>query len=234
MVDRPMVIVGSGEMVDSVFIGEALRPAFHLGSNDGFDRRGAHVLEHFEIDLRGECVLVSLVTALRQAQQGGTAHLGGGATAQLQPALSGCAVVTFDFTRQPFAARTLVALIRFHVVLQLAGRVQMVRLVDAPIQQMIHRCAVRSWISAAAAMSVAFSFNCHKPITSNHSRGLNVLSSKIELVQSVHMANCWPQRTAQGTQLKRCRPLSHRSRGSTAALRQRGHVTPSGQRNWRK
>src|SRR5215475_15475160 len=52
MVDRPMVIVGRGEMVDVVFIGKELRPAFHLGGNDGFDRRGAHVLEHFEIDLR--------------------------------------------------------------------------------------------------------------------------------------------------------------------------------------
>ena len=49
-----------------------------------------------------------------------------------------------------------------------------------------------------------------------------------------NMANCWPKRTAQGTQLKRCRPLSHRSRGSTALLPQRGHVTPSGQRTWRK
>ena len=73
------------------------------------------------------------------------------------------------------------------------------------------------------------SFNCHKPITSNHSRGRNLLSSKIELVQSVNMANCWPKRTAQGTQLKRCSPLSHRSRGSTASLPQRGRVTPSGQ-----
>src|SRR5207302_11266267 len=53
MVDRPMVIVGRGEMVDVVFIGEELRSAFHLGSNDGFDRRGTHILEHFEIDLRG-------------------------------------------------------------------------------------------------------------------------------------------------------------------------------------
>jgi hypothetical protein len=33
-------------------------------------------------------------------------------------------------------------------------------------------------MSAAAAMSVAFSFNCHKPITSNHSRGRNLLSSE--------------------------------------------------------
>src|SRR6516162_9515789 len=77
-----------------------------------------------------------------------------------------------------------------------------------PSSKLIHRCAVRSWMSAAAAISVAFSFNGHKPITSNQSRGLNLLSSKIELVQSVNMANCWPERAAQGTQLKRCRPLS--------------------------
>ena len=44
MVDRPMIIVGLGEVVDGVFIGEELRPAFPLGRNDGFDRRGAHVL----------------------------------------------------------------------------------------------------------------------------------------------------------------------------------------------
>ena len=86
MVDRPMVIVGRGEMVDVVFIGEELRPTFDLGGNDGFDRRGAHVLEHFEINLRGGRVRVCLVAALHQAQQGWTAQLGGSATAQLQPA----------------------------------------------------------------------------------------------------------------------------------------------------
>ena len=44
MVDRPMIIVGLSEMVDGVFIGEELRPGFHFGGNDGFDRRDAHVL----------------------------------------------------------------------------------------------------------------------------------------------------------------------------------------------
>src|SRR5215831_16067262 len=134
MVDRPMVVVGLGEMVDVVFIGEELRPGFHLGGNDRFNRRGAYILQHLEIDLRGWHVRVCLVAALHQAQQGGTAQLGGGATAQLQPALSGCAVVTFDFTRQPFAARTLVALVSLHLVLQLAGRIQMVGLVNATIE----------------------------------------------------------------------------------------------------
>src|SRR5262249_11837603 len=61
---------------------------------------------------------------------------GGGATAQLKAALSRGAVATFDFPGQPFTARTLVALIRLHVVLQLAGRIQMVRLVDATIEHM--------------------------------------------------------------------------------------------------
>ena len=103
-------------------IGEELRPTFHLGGNDGFDRRGAYVLEHFEIDLRGWRVLVGLIAALHQAQQGGTAQFGGGATAQLKPALSRFTCVAFNFTGQPFTARTLVALIRFHLVLQLAGR----------------------------------------------------------------------------------------------------------------
>jgi hypothetical protein len=35
MVDRPMVIVDLGEMVDVVFISEELCPTFHLGGNDG-------------------------------------------------------------------------------------------------------------------------------------------------------------------------------------------------------
>src|SRR5712692_750802 len=135
MVDRTMVIVGLGEMVDVVVIGEELRSAFHLGDDERFDRRGAHILQYFQRDLRGWRVLVCLVTALHQAQNGGTARLGGGATAQLNPALSGCAVVAFDFTGQPFTARTLVALVSLHLVLQLAGRIQMVRLVDATIQQ---------------------------------------------------------------------------------------------------
>jgi hypothetical protein len=53
MVDRTMVIVGLSEMVDGVCVGEELRPAFHLGGDKGFDRRGAHILQHFQIDLRG-------------------------------------------------------------------------------------------------------------------------------------------------------------------------------------
>src|SRR5215467_4739524 len=135
MVDRSMVIVGLSEMVDIVCIGEELGAAFHLGGHDRFDRRGAHMLQHLERDLCSRCLLVGLVTALHQAQQGWTTRLGGGATAQLKPAWSGCAVVAFDFPGQAFAARTLVALICFYVVLQLAGRSQMVRLVDATIQQ---------------------------------------------------------------------------------------------------
>src|SRR5262245_57346981 len=114
MVDRPMVIVDLSEMVDAVFIGKELSPTFHLGGNDGFDRCGAHILQHFQIDLRGWSVWVSLVAALHQAQQGGTAHLGGGATAQLNPAWSRCAFVAFNLTGQPFATCTLVALIRFN------------------------------------------------------------------------------------------------------------------------
>src|SRR4029434_9152675 len=38
MVDRPMVIVGLGEMVDVVCIREEWRPAFHLGGNSVFHR----------------------------------------------------------------------------------------------------------------------------------------------------------------------------------------------------
>src|SRR5262245_50890115 len=98
MVDRPVIIVGLTEMVDVVFISEELRPGFHLGRNDGFDGRGAHVLEHFQINWCGWRVRVGLVTALYQAQQGWTAHLGSGSTAQLNPTWSRCAFAAFDFT----------------------------------------------------------------------------------------------------------------------------------------
>ena len=73
MVDRPMVIVGRGKVVDVILISEELCPAFHLGSDNGFDGRGAHILQHLEIDLRGWRVRVCLVAALYHAQQGGTA-----------------------------------------------------------------------------------------------------------------------------------------------------------------
>src|SRR5262249_46049611 len=44
MVDRPMVIIGLGAMVDGACIGAALRVGRPFGGNGGFDRRGAHVL----------------------------------------------------------------------------------------------------------------------------------------------------------------------------------------------
>src|SRR5712691_11246259 len=68
MVDRTMIIVGLGEMGDIVLIGEALRPDFHLGGDNGFDGRGAYMLQHFQRDLCGWRVLVYLVAALHQAQ----------------------------------------------------------------------------------------------------------------------------------------------------------------------
>ena len=71
MVDRPMVIVGLGEMVDVVLIGEELCPAFHLGDDDRFDRRGAYILQDFQRDLRGWRGRVGLVAALHQAEKGG-------------------------------------------------------------------------------------------------------------------------------------------------------------------
>src|SRR2546425_7815921 len=135
MVDRTMVIVGLREMVDVVFIGEELSPAFHLGDDDRFNRRGAHILQYFQVDLRGWRILVCLVAALHQAQYGGTARRGGSSTAKLNPSLSGLTVAAFDFTGPPFTARTLVALVSFHLVLQLAARIEMVRFVDATIQQ---------------------------------------------------------------------------------------------------
>ena len=139
---------------------------------------------------------------------------------------SRCAFVAFDCTGQSLAACTLVACIRFHVVLQLAGRLQMVRLVDATIQSIDPPLRGALLDISGGGYSVACSCNGHKPITSNHSRGLHLLSSKIALVQSVHMAHGWPQRTAQCPQLQRCSPLSHRARDSTASLLQRGHVMP--------
>src|SRR5262249_39670772 len=67
MVDRPMVIVGLSEMIDVVCISEKLRPAFHLGDDERFDRCSAHMLQYFQRDLRGWCVRVCLVAALPQA-----------------------------------------------------------------------------------------------------------------------------------------------------------------------
>src|SRR6266446_2955645 len=136
MVDRTMVIVGLGEMVEVVFIGKELRAAFHLSDDERFDRCGAHILQYFQRDLRGWRILVCLVAALHQAQHRWTACLGSSATAKLHPSLSGSAVAAFDFTGQPLTTRTLVALVSLHVVLQLTGRIQMVRLVEATIQQM--------------------------------------------------------------------------------------------------
>ena len=94
-----------------------------------------HSIYTIQIDLRSWRVLVCLVAGLHQAQHGWTARLGGGSTAKLNSSLSRFAVVAFDFTGQPLTARTLIALVSLHLVLQLAGRLQMVRFVDAPIQQ---------------------------------------------------------------------------------------------------
>src|SRR5438270_929636 len=44
-------------------------------------------------------------------------------------------LAAFDFTGLPFTARTLVALVSFHLVLQLAAQIEMVRFVDATIEQ---------------------------------------------------------------------------------------------------
>src|SRR5207245_5136950 len=109
-----------GEMGDIVLIGEELRPDFHLGGDNGFDGRGASILQHFQRDLRGWRVLVYLVAALHQAQQGWSTRLGGGSTAQLNPAWSGGTVASCGFTGQRLAARLQVARLRFHLLLQSA------------------------------------------------------------------------------------------------------------------
>src|SRR4029434_4029841 len=98
MVDRPLVIVGVSAMGEVVCIGAELRPGLHLGGHDGLNRRAADVLSHCAIHVRGWRVRVCLVAALHQAQQGGTAHLGGGSTTKRDSALSGGAVVACDCT----------------------------------------------------------------------------------------------------------------------------------------
>src|SRR5256886_11807898 len=85
MVDRTMVIVGLREMVDVVFIGEELSPALHLGDDERFNRRGAHILQYFQVDLRGWRILVCLVAALHQARYRGPARAGGASAAELNP-----------------------------------------------------------------------------------------------------------------------------------------------------
>jgi uncharacterized LabA/DUF88 family protein len=135
MVDRAVVIISLGEIVDVVFIGEELRPDFHLGRDDGFDRGGTHILQDFQIDLSGWRILVLLVAALHQTQEGWTACLGRGATAKLNSAWSGFAFAPFDFAGQAFAACTLVTFIGLHLVRQLAAGVQMIGFVEATVQQ---------------------------------------------------------------------------------------------------
>src|SRR5215471_10340365 len=135
MVDRPMGIVGLRAMGDIVCIGEELRPAFHLGDDERFTCRGAHMLQYFQGDLRRWRILVCLVAALHQAQDGGTACRSGSATAKLHPSLSRLTGAACDFTGPPFTARTLGARVSFHVVLPLAARSERVRCVDATIQQ---------------------------------------------------------------------------------------------------
>jgi hypothetical protein len=120
MVDRPLVIVGLGKMGDGVCSGEALSPALHLGGKHGGDRRGAHGLPHGERALRGWCVLVAMVAALDQAQQGGTAHLGGGATAKLKPAWSRCTCVVCDTIGPAYLAQVISS---FLVILQVREQV---------------------------------------------------------------------------------------------------------------
>jgi hypothetical protein len=44
MVDRSMILVGRSEVGAGVFIGKELRPALHLGGDEGCDRRGAPML----------------------------------------------------------------------------------------------------------------------------------------------------------------------------------------------
>jgi hypothetical protein len=133
MVDRPMVIVGLGAMVEAVCLGAERRPDAHRRGDHGVHGRGAPMFQPFQRDVRRGCVLVCLVAAWHQAPDGWTTQRGGGATAQLQPAWSGGACAACDFTGQPLAARPLVARVRFHWVRQWAWRLQMVRLVEATI-----------------------------------------------------------------------------------------------------
>jgi hypothetical protein len=68
MIDRPLVIVSLGAMIDMVSLSEALRPALHLGNDERFDRCGVPILQNIQRDLDGWCVRVCLVAALHQAQ----------------------------------------------------------------------------------------------------------------------------------------------------------------------
>ena len=220
MVHRPMVIVSLGAMVEVICIGEERRPGCSRGGHDGCDRRGAYVLEHCERHAR--------------LARPGLPWRGVAPSPGWVDGPSRCAFVAFDCTGQSLAACTLVACIRFHVVLQLAGRLQMVRLVDATIQSIDP--PLRGALLDISGGGNVCGVQLQRP-QADHQQpfqgaSLAFLEDRPGPVRA--HGTGWPQRTAQCPQLQRCSPLSHRARDSTASLLQRGHVMPSGQRKCRK
>ena len=148
----------------------------------------------------------------------------GSSTAKLNAALSGFAFVAFDFTSQPFAARTLVALIRFHLVLQLACRVQMVRLVDATIQQIATtlRCPLLDVSGCGNFCGVQLQLpqaNHQQPFEGTQ---LTVLEDRIGRVRE-HGKLLAQAHSAVHTVEALQSVVALFSRGSTASLPQRGH-----------
>jgi hypothetical protein len=70
------------------------------------------------------------------------------------------------------------------------------------------------------------------PVIPQHRDGINEMDPP--LCGSISLMPFTYPCAAQGAQLKRCSSLSHRSRGLTASLPQRGHLMPLGQRTCRK
>jgi hypothetical protein len=235
LVDRPMGLVGRRALGDGVGIGAARRPALHLGGHDGGERRGTHGLEPGARAWRRGRVLGGRGAAVPPAQPGWTARRGGGAPAPRTPALSRCPCVAFACPGQPCAARTLVARIRFHGMLQWAGRRQRGRLGETTLEPRDPpRRRARLDISSGShgrGVQLPRPQAQHQPPGKGPHLALLTERTRPVRAQGTRLAQA---HRAGHTQLTRCSLLSHRARGATASLPQRGHVTPAGQRYWRK
>ena len=145
VIDSAMLVSSSrGEVVDIVLIGEELRTSLDSGDDDRLDRVCAHVIYNFQKYLGRWSSLVLLVASLNQPQDWRSAFLSRGTSSQLDATSSRFASALLDSTRQTLAARTLIGLIGLDLTFQLAFWIQMIRFVDAAIQQVdtALRCAL--------------------------------------------------------------------------------------------
>ena len=134
MVDGAMLVSSlRGEVVDVVLVGEKLGTNLDPGGDDGLNRVGLHIPGDFPLALSWGSLLVVFVAALNQAQDRWTAFLRCSPSSQFNATSPGFASTLLDLTGQTLAARTLIGFICFDLALQLALRIQMIRLVDPTV-----------------------------------------------------------------------------------------------------